>query len=1203
MMSTNSNSKKRNRDAEEEEDDAEDCNEEEKDQDIGRGEDGKDAEKDENRDKDDLVVDNIFKVDYHTSRDELFSATSFISSFINDYHEDGHENEIVPSEAKALLMIAKFDAVLSEVKSLRVDSSSKRKSSTDNRQQAKIDKAEALSKTKQAKEKLDNLCSDIKKVYSDVELFDKDYLIVKVALMREHDDYHKFEALTSGDKAIRKSAKSELFNGKVTAIRRCLSRLHTYGLRKWKKLRALLYDPKKPKQLKKRKITESTPSHVASIASNSITVTPAAAIPLSNTSVVASTCVVSLTIPTAEGLTECTKKAVGSETIAVEVKPDGLLSKVANNEVTTKGLVSETTKEGEKEAEWNELEAKQRVTSSIAGSEARVNQTFARSTSYRCGTFSSDMSSRMKKLVDQHGSSAVGPTTYGIGVDVAEVDLGKVQDDNRQESSTRKRHYSTTSMSFQCDQEPERKKVDANTGHDRIPLGEDLVTFSQESDDRTSYGYVPFTIFSFEFDLSIVCVRLGVIYLIVSAYCLNVKIGHSKSSHKLLKRFKTYSGHDMLIYVWDIYYDNRVEGMGWKTIETSIHDFFVNQRIWSDLELFHLFKSDQQDWSYCTRQNNLVDFYRLNITNFILNHTSPFLHVAYKFGITIRRIRAHKQDTGTAGVRGNLVYAKGCEDVYNWQSDDEIGVVNMNNIGDMLGEFYAKFEEVGGSTKMMDKTFEDIENDSRNVFDETPSIHAGPMNSESGANLADQTNVASYSGLYCNQISKSRSSMHGNERIEGITDNYLDKTTPYAYRGRVVVDPDEDNVIIEKVGVGKFPYPRVERDEKLQELGFYRRAIKNPFDDRIDVTTETTVPSFTLLFSDYVRLPDRVKFDSVSFSYRLWREGKNGDESVFEFRVRFANQPSNVVVSPITQQESLVLVKGDPLTQQESLVLVKGDPLNRQKSAKVEMVSFKPRFYLEGIAVLEGLCKVYASSEYPVVLAINKPHSRDGISWDNYECSIIQQLNFKFSTDFCEFQYIILQQSQWHDPTITPSGNLAIPKFRGASITELSVYERAHGIYEVSPTDEETQKLLRLASETTRKNRHDRRKHDGELEDNGSQSQSSESSQESSQAMSQAIDVYEAEGAHDEDDESFIDKDDSEWFDDDDFYPKSNENDDDRDDESMGDNMSASSESDDGGDDGGDDGWKEPPNGTIRQIRTALWIKFYVEKLKYRKVR
>jgi hypothetical protein len=716
---------------------------------------------------------------------------------------------------------------------------------------------------------------------------------------------------------------------------------------------------------------------------------------------------------------------------------------------------------------------------------------------------------------------------------------------------------------------------------------------------------------------------MACIYMIASAFGLDVKIGCSKTSQSLVKRFKTYIGLELVVYVWDIYYDNTREGMGWKDIEYDIHKLFTCNRIWPELEHFHLYSTDHIEWSFSNRANNLMDYYRLNITNFLLGHQNPFLRQAYQFGICTRQHR-QRVPMRVEGVHGSLVYVCGCRHLYDYLArqgglvvdgkkyfNDEIGPVNPNSLMNLTDKFLASMQEREDDTpspchghsessteaNMKDDTPSPGHGHSEssteaNMKDDTPSPRHGHSEPSAEANLTDRTQVVSYSGSAYSHNSNHTSEMnmqHGNERIESMVRNYV-SGTPYL-RNRRVVMTDEDDFVNQKVGTLSYPRPVDGRVDILENAGFYDKSIMTALDNRVDRESRTTAPSFTFLFSNYMQLPLSFGPLSVLFSYRLWKQGSLGDDSVFEYKVEF-ERPSSSAISSLVER-------------QESLVLVKGDPLSTSKMARVQLVSFKPRDYVEAVAFLEGLCKVYASNQYPVVLAINKPHTRDHIVWDVFECEIVKDLHFKFNNDASEYQYIISCRSEWHGMNIAPSKIKTMPPFRGGSILDLEKYEEENGIKEENLSKEEVDKLLKDARRLTRRNRRNRQKHDGDQEGDESESQSSESSQleTESQAVEQrgGVDATIKGDDDDDEDDSGIDNDSRSWEDEDeddgfDWFPNSERND--QDDGSCESSVANGSESED---DGIDD-WLEPPEGTSLNERIAMWITFYGKKGNYFKV-
>jgi hypothetical protein len=736
--------------------------------------------------------------------------------------------------------------------------------------------------------------------------------------------------------------------------------------------------------------------------------------------------------------------------------------------------------------------------------------------------------------------------------------------------------------------------------------------------------------------ITAVIFRMACIYLLISALCLDVKLGCTKTSEFLHKRFQTYVGKDLLLYVWDIYYDNSIPGLGWKTIETNIHKHFANDRIWGDLEHFHLYDTNHREWSYKTRGDNKVNYYRLGITDWIMSHPSKFLPAAYEFGIRKRQQRFHflKTNVTVEHVHGNLIFTCNCEHVYDFGANikvkelvvdgkkhfhNEIGLVHPGSIMHLTQEFLDSFgnENAQSDIDGSGTTPPHHENCDPASFG-TDLVH---FTGSSGEMFTDRTHVVQFtSGSSRHSLSSfptsKKPNMYGNNyTIERIARSCTSDTTPsmisrdrtpsIIIKGRVL---DDEDMSVLKEKVGRFLIPKLDehRDSSLSKLGFYDKdkIIKKPFDSRIDRETLTTVPSFTLLLSNYIALPPTCcqveGRRAVSLYYRLWQKGNLGNDSVYEYKVAFLETSSSVVLRSV--------IKG------ESLVLVKGDPLRNYKLSNVEIISFKPREFVEAAAILEGLCKIFASQTNEVVLTISRPHSKETIGWDKLEHKIICNLNFKWNQSFKQYQYIIPVQSEWHDDKIVASVNIEREPFKGRSMEDLFAYEDKNGIKNELLPDDEVEALLKQAKKLTRRNQRTRRQYDNDQDGDdeggskGPVGAQSQSSQESSQESSAVLEVDVAVAVEDDRDDNASDSNDSFVTNDDDTMS-------DDDSEEDGEDDYKNDDQDDDQNDGSDppannselenddvNGWTEPPNETPLNKRNAMWITFYGIKGQFYKV-
>ena len=714
--------------------------------------------------------------------------------------------------------------------------------------------------------------------------------------------------------------------------------------------------------------------------------------------------------------------------------------------------------------------------------------------------------------------------------------------------------------------------------------------------------------------------------MILSEFSLEVKIGCSRKSHGLVHRFQTYAGYHLLVYVWDIYYDNNYEGLGWHEIEMYIHNHFQEERIFPGLELFHLYRTAPKE--YWNRADNLMDFFRLKITQLIMNHRCKLVGLAYDFGIRKRAGRAHITVDNTGDIHGCLIYVHGCDNVYDRLTragklvvegkeyrNDEIGLVNSNSLMDLTQEFLNladnrenEHEQSGEGSAMH---YSGVENPlgeqsgqgcSTIQYNFTPSS----FNHRSGtSHFAPSTDIAVYSGAEracTSSMATARDEAHysmvkyrdgATAAIDDIARTTSSLTPGFCklYRNRVVVS-DDDEFFNQDVGLTGtnilFPYPKPNKDrgKELDKLGYYDKKLVRAFDHRVNLLHSSTLPTFTLLLSNYMQLPLNCRASHVSLSYRLWRQSRKGDDNLYEYRVEFEEPSTSAIVRP---------------EDQDSIVLVLGDPLHKQKMARVKIESFKVRDYLRGIAIFAGLCKIFASDEFPVILAINKPHENEGIVWDIIEEEIIVDLGFKFNRKVQQYEFPIPVQSIWQYEDIVPSEIVKLPPFRGRSMLELFEYEKENGIFEDDLPDEEVEKLLKLAKKLTLRNQRNRQKYDGEQEGYGSQSQSTELSQSQSQSQSQSKAVEDRYGRNDneDDDDSFIDRDEKSWDDD---SGDDGENDNDFWSRYHGAHHSFAAASQSESEDDVDDGWVEPSQETSTNVRNAMWITFYGRKSKFHKV-
>ena len=126
---------------------------------------------------------------------------------------------------------------------------------------------------------------------------------------------------------------------------------------------------------------------------------------------------------------------------------------------------------------------------------------------------------------------------------------------------------------------------------------------------------------------------MGAFYLIVADRFSRLKLGFTKASHKLKARYHTSFGPDMYIYVWDYYYDDRINGMGRHVIENEIFCMVGDTRIYTDAEIFKRYENDSDSTS-----KDLVDETRRKITQWF--HSTPAIKEVYFNAIRIRWSRA-----------------------------------------------------------------------------------------------------------------------------------------------------------------------------------------------------------------------------------------------------------------------------------------------------------------------------------------------------------------------------------------------------------------------------------------------------------------------------------------------------------------------------------------------------------------------------------
>ena len=111
-------------------------------------------------------------------------------------------------------------------------------------------------------------------------------------------------------------------------------------------------------------------------------------------------------------------------------------------------------------------------------------------------------------------------------------------------------------------------------------------------------------------------------YLFIAEDWRRLKIGHSKTPNIIFPRFKTALGDDMVVYVWDMFWDSLHD---WRKIEADIFYMFNMYRLYTKGELFNLYKNGR----------NLLQFYRKKITEYF--KSTQTLQRVYEWGIVKRR--------------------------------------------------------------------------------------------------------------------------------------------------------------------------------------------------------------------------------------------------------------------------------------------------------------------------------------------------------------------------------------------------------------------------------------------------------------------------------------------------------------------------------------------------------------------------------------